>query len=184
MWRKGEGLRSMAGFGVAEGGSAARSSLSVALPQAGGAMCGYHGKRRARSLTGGVDSLLDVRGESVVLLASLPSGDLQGDGVEGVLVPRGVATHHGGDVCTVTCHRWPPFHVRLSCYRHRTARQRHIPQCRAGIALTPTSRSCLLRTKRLSRCSDLLGEEMRPGWFMWLLGSVDQKNRVVLFRSA
>lgn len=90
MWRKGEGLRSMAGFGVAEGGSAARSSLSVALPQAGGAMCGYHGKRRARSLTGGVDSLLDVRGESVVLLASLPSGDLQGDGVEGVLVAGGV----------------------------------------------------------------------------------------------
>ena len=45
----------------------------------GRAMHGDHGKRRARSLTGGVDSLLDVRGESVVSLSSLPSGDLQGD---------------------------------------------------------------------------------------------------------
>ena len=79
MWRKGEGLRSMAGFGVAEGGSAARSSLSVGLPQAGGAMCGYQGKRRARSLTRRVDCLLDVRDELVVPLPSLPSGDLQGD---------------------------------------------------------------------------------------------------------
>ena len=68
-------------------------------------MCGYRGKRRARSLTGGIDSLLDVRGESVVSLPSLPSGDLQGDGVEGVLVARGVATHYGCDVRTVTCHR-------------------------------------------------------------------------------
>ena len=43
--------------------------------------------------------------EPVVPLASLPSGDLQGDGVEGVLVARGVATHYGCDVRTVTCHR-------------------------------------------------------------------------------
>ena len=53
-------------------------------------MCGYRGKRRARSLTGGIDSLLNVGGESVVSLPSLPSSDLQGDGVEGVLVAGGV----------------------------------------------------------------------------------------------
>ena len=123
MWRKGEGLRSMAGFGVVEDRSAARSSLSVVLPQAGGAMCGYHGKRCARSLTGGVDGLFDVRGEPVVPLASFPSGDLRGDGVEGVLVTGGMTTNHGCDVRTVTCHRGPPFHVRLSCNRYRTARQ-------------------------------------------------------------
>lgn len=61
------------------GWGCARSSLSVGLPQAGGAMCGYQGKRRARSLTRRVDCFLDVRGESVVPLPSLPSGDLQGD---------------------------------------------------------------------------------------------------------
>ena len=86
-------------------------------------MCGYRGKRRACSLMEGVDSLLDVRREPVVSLPSLSSGDLQGDGVEGVLVAGGVTTNHGCDVCTVTCHRWPPFRVRLSCHRHRTARQ-------------------------------------------------------------
>ena len=77
--------------------------FSVDLPQAGSAMCGYRGKRRARSLTGGIDSLLDVRGEPVVPLAGFPSGDLQGDGVEGVLVTGGVTAHHSCDVCTVTC---------------------------------------------------------------------------------
>lgn len=61
-------------------------------------MCGYRGKRRARSLTGGIDSLLNVGGESVVSLAGFPSGDLQGDGVEGVLVPGGMTAHHGYDV--------------------------------------------------------------------------------------
>lgn len=69
-------------------GSAARSSFSADLPQAGSAMCGYRGKRRARSLTGGIDSLLDVRGESVVSLPSLSSGDLQGDGLEGASSPE------------------------------------------------------------------------------------------------
>jgi len=61
------------------GRGCARSSLSVGLPQAGGAMCGYQGKRCARSLTRRVDCLLDVRDESVVSLLSLLSGDLQGD---------------------------------------------------------------------------------------------------------
>ena len=83
----------------------ARSSLSVGLPQAGGAMCGCQGKRRARSLTRGVDSLLDVGGESVVPLPSLLSGDLQGDGVEGVLVTGGVTAHRGRDVHASRCRR-------------------------------------------------------------------------------
>lgn len=60
---------------------------------------------------------------SLVPLADFLSGNLKGDGVEGVLVPRGVATHHGCDVCAVTCHRWPPFQVHLSCHLHRTAHQ-------------------------------------------------------------
>ena len=79
-------------------------------------MCGYRGKRRARSLTGGIDSLLDVRGESVVSLPSLSSGDLQGDGVEGVLDPGGITAHYGCDVCTVICHRRPllPCSPKLS----------------------------------------------------------------------
>ena len=68
-------------------------------------MRGDRGKRRVRSLTKRADCPLDVRDESVVSLPSLPSGDLQGDGVEGVLVARGVATHYGCDVRTVTCHR-------------------------------------------------------------------------------
>lgn len=90
MWRKGEELRSMARLRGGRGRGCARSSLSVGLPQAGGAMCGYQGKRRARSLTRRVDCLLDVGGESVVPLPSLLSGDLRGDGVEGVLVTGGV----------------------------------------------------------------------------------------------
>ena len=53
-------------------------------------MRGDRDKRRARSLTRRVDCLLDVRDESVVSLPSLPSSDLQGDGVEGVLVAGGV----------------------------------------------------------------------------------------------
>ena len=52
-------------------------------------MRGDRDKRRARSLTRRVDCLLDVRGESVVPLTGFPSGDLQGDGVEGVLVAGG-----------------------------------------------------------------------------------------------
>lgn len=72
------------------GWGCARSSLSVGLSQAGGAMCGYRGKRCARSLTRGVDSLLDVRREPVVPRAGFPRGDLQGDGAEGVLVAGGV----------------------------------------------------------------------------------------------
>lgn len=79
-------------------GSAARSPLSVDLPQAGSAMCGYRGKRRARSLTGGIDSLLDVRGESVVSLPSLSSGDLQGDGLEGASSPE-VWLHTAAVMC-------------------------------------------------------------------------------------
>ena len=66
---------------------------------------GHRGKRRACSLTRGLHRLLDVRREPVVPLASLPSDDLQGDGAEGVLVPRGVTAHHGCDVRTATCHR-------------------------------------------------------------------------------
>ena len=46
-------------------------------------MCGYRGKRCAHSLTGGVDSLLDVRCEQVVPLAGFPSGNLKGNGLEG-----------------------------------------------------------------------------------------------------
>lgn len=56
--------------------------------QAGGAMCGYRGKMRARSLTGGVDSLLDVRGESAVSRVGFPSGNLKGDGLEGASSPK------------------------------------------------------------------------------------------------
>lgn len=74
-------------FGVlGDWGPAVRFQPSVGLPLAGGAMCGYHGKRRARSLTGGVDSLLDVRGESAVPLAGFPSGNPKGDGAAGGLV--------------------------------------------------------------------------------------------------
>lgn len=79
-------------------GAAARSPLSVDLPQAGSAMCGYRGKRRARSLTGGIDSLLDVRGESVVSLPSLSSGDLQGDELEGASSPE-VWLHTAAVMC-------------------------------------------------------------------------------------
>ena len=61
-------------------------------------MCGYRGKRRARSLTGGIDSLLDVRGESVVSLPSLSSGDLQGDGLEGASSPE-VWLHTAAVMC-------------------------------------------------------------------------------------
>lgn len=68
------------------GGPAARSQPSVGLPLAGGAMCGYRGKRRACSLMEGVDSLLDVRREPVVPLAGFPSGNPKGDGAAGGLV--------------------------------------------------------------------------------------------------
>ena len=61
-------------------------------------MCGYRGKRRARSLTGGIDSLLDVRGESVVSLPSLSSGDLQGDELEGASSPE-VWLHTAAVMC-------------------------------------------------------------------------------------
>ena len=53
-------------------------------------MRGDRGKRRVRSLTKRADCLLDVRCEPVVSLPSLLSGDLRGDGVEGVLVTGGV----------------------------------------------------------------------------------------------
>lgn len=109
-------------------GSAARSPLSVDLPQASSAMCGYRGKRRACSLTGGVDSLLDVRGESVVSLPSLPSGVLQGDGAEGVLVAGGVTAHRGRDVHVSLCRRRPSFRVHLSC-RLRCAARNDIFPC-------------------------------------------------------
>ena len=70
-------------------------------------MRGDSGKRRARSLTRRVDCLLDVRGESVVSLPSLPSGDLQGDAssskphlctVAVMCMPRAVAEMCSGGI--------------------------------------------------------------------------------------
>ena len=92
----------------------------------GRAMRGDRGKRRARSLTRRVDCLLDVRGESVVSLPSLPSGDLQGD-----------ASSSKPRLCTVAV-----------------------------------------------MCMTRVVAEMCPGGFMRLLGSVDLKNRAILFHSA
>lgn len=94
--------------------------------QTGPAMRGDRGKRRVRSLTRRADCLLDVRGESVVSLPSLPSGDLQGD-----------ASSSKPHLYTVAV-----------------------------------------------MCMPRAAAEMCSGGFMRLLGSVDLKNRVVLFRSA
>lgn len=108
-------------------GPAARLQLSVDLRRADGPSCSCGGKGCAYVLMGGVDSLLDVRRELVVPRAGFPSGDLQGDGVEGVLVPGGMTAHRGRDVHVSPCRRRPSSRVHLSCYLRCAARNDIFP---------------------------------------------------------
>ena len=166
-------------------GSAARSSFSADLPQAGSAMCGYRGKRRARSLTGGIDSLLDVRGESVVSLPSLSSGDLQGDGLEGASSPE-AWLHTAAVMCasrfvaaglpsTFTC-------VVTVVVRHAMT---YSPLAPRRDSLAGSSMICVcLSMRRPLKLNLPIVVYVCSGEFILLQASVDLKNKVNRFHSA